>query len=189
MPRSRKKVQETPADEPKPIGDAIGEHIDQGRQEPDVFDKAIADRQAAEAPPEQPQDASAEGEPEKGKFTDKYAGPRGRHTINLGDGRHLRLFRDNQFKQNAIKFEADRDDVDPRPTKEDTQFMKEHGFRWRGNEGVWTAQLEHNTEENRYARANSDKAAEDAFVELANTIRARNGLEPVSYSFNQERTM
>jgi hypothetical protein len=131
----------------------------------------------AEMPPtETLTEQSAEaGEPQK-----KWVDPVGRHRINLGDGRHLTLSRSNRWQQMQIRFIPDRDDVDPRPSKEDTDLMKEYGFRWRAEEKAWTKQLDKNTEENWAARGNSDLAAHEQFVELANRIRQRNGLEAVS---------
>jgi hypothetical protein len=84
------------------------------------------------------------------------------------------------FEIVSMEFLPDRDDVDPRPSKEDTDFMKERGWRWRGEEKAWTKQLARNTEEKWAARGDSDLEAHKEFVELANLIRQRNGHEPVS---------
>jgi hypothetical protein len=123
---------------------------------------------SVEHPAEQSTDAA---EPQK-----KQVDVVGRHRINLGDGRHLALSRSNRWQQMRIEFLADRDEVDPRPSKEDTEFLKQNGFRWRGEEKAWTRQLAKNTEENWAARGNSDLEAHQKFVELANRIRQRNGL-------------
>jgi len=72
--------------------------------------------------------------------------------------------------------------VDPKPKSEDgdTQWLREHGWRWRSEEKAWTRQLDKNTDENWAARGNSDLEAHEQFVELANRIRQRNFVEPVS---------
>jgi uncharacterized protein YkwD len=119
----------------------------------------------------------------------KWPDPVSRHGIDLGDGRWMQLSRSNRWQQMQIRFIPQREDVDPRPSKQDTAFLKEHSWRWRGdrNEKYWSRQLEKNTPENPDARANSDRDAELQFVELANRIRQRNGLEPVSYSPTHDR--
>lgn len=124
-----------------------------------------------------PGDTAMEGEK---KWVDK--GPVGRHRIDLGDGRILRLSRSDRWQQLRIEFIAAKEGVDPKPKTEDgdTQWLREHGWRWRGEEKAWTRQLDKNTEENWAARGNSDLEAHEQFVELANRIRARKGLEPVS---------
>lgn len=132
------------------------------------------------APPDVTHDAPAPEEGER-KWASSLPEPFGRHSIDLGDGRTLKLSRSNRWQQMRIEFVSQKDGVDPRPSKEDTEFLKQHGWRWRAEEKAWTRQLDRNTDDNRFARANSDRAAEDQFVTLANAIRARNGLEPVSY--------
>ena len=112
--------------------------------------------------------------------------PHGRHMIDIGDGRKMRLFLNRKFNQNAIQFTAPEGE-NSKPAPEDIGFLKDHGFQWRNDERVWTKQLARNTDENRYARGDSDKEAEDEFVELANRIRARKGMQPVEYSFSEQR--
>ncbi len=125
-------------------------------------------------------------EPEaKGTWVSKLPEPHGRHGIDLGDGRRLRILLGRRFKQNMIQFVATEQGVDPRPSKEDTEFLKANGWRWRSEEKAWTRQLDKNTDQDRFARAKSDRQAEDQFVTLANAIRERNGLEPTEYSFGQ----
>ena len=97
-----------------------------------------------------------------------------------------RLFLSRRFNQNMIQFAATEQGVDPRPSKEDTEFLKANGWRWRSEEKAWTRQLDKNTDDNRYGRAKSDRAAEDQFVTLVNDIRVRNGLEPTGYDFGQD---
>lgn len=132
-------------------------------------------------------------------------GPRGRHLIHLGDGRRLRFIRNNALQQVGIAFEATEEGVDPRPTLEDTEFLKQHGFRWRSPEKLWTLQLLSPTDKEEVAaiaaaqgeqqarlergkrRTAADRDAEAAFVTLANAIRTRNGQESVAYDFGRER--
>ncbi len=112
--------------------------------------------------------------------------PHGRHNIDLGDDRCLVLSLSRRFNQNMIQFVATKDGVDPKPSKEDTEFLKSHGWSWRSAEKGWTRQLNKNTDGDRYARSRSDREAEDQFVTLANAIRGRNGLEPTTYSLGTE---
>jgi hypothetical protein len=85
-----------------------------------------------------------------------------------------------------IQFLATKEGVDPKPSKEDTEFLKGHGWSWRSAEKGWTRQLDKNSEGDRFARSKSDREAEDQFVILANAIRGRNGLEPTAYSYGLE---
>jgi len=130
--------------------------------------------------------AQADDPNQKGEWVSKLPEPHGRHGIDLGDGRRLVLLLSRRWHQNMIQFLPTKEGVDPRPSKEDTEFLKQNGWTWRPQEKGWTRQLEKSSEETRFARAYSDRDAEDQFVTLANTIRARNGLEPTAYSFGQE---
>jgi hypothetical protein len=127
------------------------------------------------------------GDGEKKQWLDK--GPKGRHRIDLGDGRVLRLSRSERWQQMRIEFLAGREGVDPKPKAEDgdTQWLKDHGWRWRNEEKAWTKQLAKNTDENWAARGNSDQESHEQFVDLANRIRQRHGLEPVSGISSAER--
>jgi hypothetical protein len=127
----------------------------------------------------------------------------GRHSIDLGDGRLMRLTLNRRFNQNLIQFVATREGVDPKPTAEDNEYLKAHGWIWRREETGRTKQLlsaddkaavqaifEKDGElpanmERAKRRGTNDRQAEDEFVELANRIRQRNGLPPVDYSLNQ----
>ena len=125
-------------------------------------------------------------EPEtKGQWVGKVEDPHGRHGIDLGDGRRLRFLLGRRFKQNVIKFVATAEGVDPRPSKEDTEFLKANGWRLEDEEQAWTKQFAKNTDEDRWGRAKSDRQAEAQFVTLANAVRGRNGLEPTGYDFGQ----
>jgi hypothetical protein len=136
---------------------------------------------AGQAPVSPDTEASDHGDQQK-----KWADPFGRHSIDLGDGRLLKLSRSNRWQQMRIEFIPTREGVDLRPSPEDTEFLKRNGFRWRADEKAWTRQLDKNSAEAPYGRANSDKAAEEAFVALANIIRAGNGLEPTGYPSRNE---
>lgn len=142
---------------------------------------------ASTLPQETPdQSPSSSGAEQPREFTTRIPDPQGRHGINLGDGRQMRLFINRRFRQNAIMFTAPEGE-DPKPEKEDTDWLREHGWTWRNNEKVWTKQLARDSEEVPWARANSDKQAEDEFAELANRIRERKGMAPVDYAFGRER--
>jgi len=137
--------------------------------------------------PQQPdQSASSSPDQQSGQFVSKIPDPHGRHGINIGDGRGMRLFLNRRFRQNAIMFTAPEGE-NPKPDKEDTDWLREHGWTWRNEEKVWTKQLARDSEEAPWARANSDKQAEDEFVDLANRIRERKGMAPVDYAFGRER--
>jgi hypothetical protein len=177
------------AEEPTPIGETVQEVV----QAVTPAEPSIAANTSE----------SAETENGQKQWTDQ--GPRGRHLIHLGDGRRIRFIRNNAMQQVGITFEAD-EGIDPRPSKEDTEFLKEHGFRWRGPEKLWTLQLispndkeeietiaaDQGEQQARLERGKrrsaADRAAEEVFVTLANTIRVRNHQEPIAYNFGQERT-
>jgi hypothetical protein len=136
--------------------------------------------------------APAEGQPEeqgeaRKPFVSRLPDPHGRHFIDVGEGRFMRLFLDRKYRQNAIKFYAAEGD-NPKPDAETIDLLHKHGWQWRGEEKVWTRQLARDTQEEPYARARSDREAEDSFVELAHAIRARKGLPPTEYSFGEQRS-
>jgi hypothetical protein len=132
-------------------------------------------------------EAAEPGSPDQNRqWVGNLPEPHGRHGIDLGDGRRLVLSLSRRWNQNMIQFLATKEGVDPRPSQEDTEFLKGHGWTWRPAEKGWTRQLDKNSEEDRFARSKSDRAAEDQFVALANTIRGRNGLEPTEYCFGLE---
>lgn len=131
-------------------------------------------------------------------------GPRGLAFIDVGDGRRIHLYRNNAMQQVGIRFIA-AEGTDPWPSKEDTQFLKDHGFRWRGEEKLWTRQFltpedkerlgameaAEGTEQAKLARSRLRiqvmQEAEQLFVQLANEIRSRNGLEPIHFSAEQSQ--
>lgn len=167
--------------------------------EPDVFDQAIAAQQA-EIPPATEQSEDAD---HKKKWVDQ--GPRGIASIDLGDGRKIHLLRNNSMQQVGIRFTAE-ENVDPKPAREDIDFLKDNGFRWRGgDEKMWTRQFATPEDKERLAAIEAEQGAEQAklersrirvramqeaervFAELGNAIRQRNGNEPVSLSFGQDQ--
>jgi len=132
-------------------------------------------------------------------------GPRGIASIDLGDGRRIQLLRNDAMQQACVTFTA-KEGVDPRPTKEDTQQLKDNGFWWRGKEKMWTRQF-FSSEDKEYLagveaekgeqqakiergrmRADAMRESERVFLDLANSIRQRNGLPPSDMSIGQERT-
>lgn len=138
------------------------------------------------------------------KYADKVD-PHGVHTIALIPGLKMRLLRSDKMQQSRIMFLAE-EGIDPRPPEEDKEFMKSRGFHWRSRDLAWERQFfnaEQKAEINEALNENdelkvrqlrskyrieSDRIGQDTFVELANRIRERNGLEPIDYSFGQERT-
>jgi hypothetical protein len=117
------------------------------------------------------------GEP-KNEWTSQLPDPFGRHNIDLGDGRRLKLLRSHRWQQAQMVFTAP-EGQDPKPDPKYTGWLRDHGWTWRNAERAWTKQLARNSEEQRYARANSDRAHEEEFIELANLIRQDRGLPPV----------
>jgi hypothetical protein len=134
---------------------------------------------------DQAADAPREAAPQ-GKNTSKLRDPFDRHGIALGDGRLLRLFRSDRFKQARIEFIMP-DGKAGEPDEKCAPWLTEHGWTLRSDERAWTKQLAKNTEEARFARADSDLATHLEFIELANLIRQENGLEPVSQLARPER--
>jgi hypothetical protein len=221
MPSARRRKKESEEQETAPTGEVANEVTGSApaeQREPDVFDLAIAERQRqeaerakrAEAPPPQTQDAPAgaqEAEPpaddtaQQKQWADQ--GPRGIASIDLGDGRRIHFIRNNAMQQVGITFAA-KEGVDPRPSKEDTQFLKDHGFRWRGGEKIWTRQFFTPEDKEHLGKVEAEQGQQQARVErgrirvrvmseaegvfeaLANTIRQRNGLEPSQLSFSRD---
>jgi N12 class adenine-specific DNA methylase len=141
----------------------------------------------AETSPPVAADAAEQGNSARNRqWVSNLPEPHGRHGIDLGDGRRIVLSLSRRWNQNMIQFLATKEGVDPKPSKEDTEFLKGHGWSWRSAEKGWTRQLDKNSEGDRFARSKSDREAEDQFVILANAIRGRNGLEPTAYSYGLE---
>jgi hypothetical protein len=150
---------------------------------PTAADNAAAPPTEAPAEP-----AQQDGEPTK-QWVSKLPDPFGRHSIDLGDGRRLQLNRSGRWQQMQIKFVAAKEGVDPKPKKDDgdTQWLRERGYQWRGDDTkAWTIQLlapdEKDLPDDDKARRRvaADMRAEGDFIELAQRIRERNGLPPVS---------
>lgn len=143
------------------------------RTEPDVFDQAIAARQAEQARGGEPEPASgpdaraAAAKP--GERTGPFQpDPFDFYSVALTDakdGPRVRLYRSRRFNQVAVKF-------DEKPEQPVRERMHNEGYRWREAEGVWTKQL------GEY-RVSGQLAAERLVTELANVIRAERGLTPV----------
>jgi hypothetical protein len=160
------------------------------------------------APPATPTTAvttneAAQGEPGEKKWTEA-PDPFGRYNIDLGDGRRLRFFRSNRFQQVGISFYSNDESVDPKPSGEETEWLKSNGFdRYRPQAKGRTMQLvsqdqkeeidemedKRGEQSAKFLRAKfrmeTDLAAEQAFVEFANSIRVKNGLEPVESSIGE----
>ena len=129
---------------------------------------------------QQPADQETESQ---GQWTSKLPDPFGRHGIALGDGRSIRLLRSGRFQQAQIEFNAPEGE-NAKPDAKYTAWLRDHGWTWRQEERAWTKQFDKNTEEARFARANSDLATQMEFIELANLIRQDKGLEPVAQLSN-----
>lgn len=122
--------------------------------------------------------------------------PDPRDTIDLGDGRRLEFYRNNQYQQVGVRFTAP-EGVNPKPSAEETQWLKDQGYeKWRPETKSRTMQLLTPEQKNEIAaieeinqddaiytkarmRAKADFDAQATVVELANIIRGRNGLRPV----------
>lgn len=140
--------------------------------EPDVFDRAIAARQAEQARGDEPAPPTRQDEPP----ADANAGerkwqvqpdPHGIYSVALtdtNDGPRVHLYRSRRYNQVAVRF-------DEKPGQSVRERMHDEGYRWREAEGVWTKQL------GEY-RVSGQLAAERLVTELANAIRADCGLAP-----------
>jgi N12 class adenine-specific DNA methylase len=189
MPRKKKvaAVKETPV--PTPAQEIPPPTIQEGSP----ASVHAADMPSSDIPVPQlqprPEDTPAQPVHEResnDQWTSKFEDPHGRNGIELGDGRRLRLLLGRRFKQNMIRFVSTSEGVDPQPSEQEKEFLRANGWRERAEEQAWTKQLAKNTDEDRWARAKSDRAAEAQFVTLANNIRNRNGLEPTGYDFGQQ---
>ena len=109
-----------------------------------------------------------------------------RHQIDIGNGHKIHFIRNQRFLQNAISLESP-EGKNIRPDSDDFEWLESRGWKWREQELLFTKQLDRNTDSQRYARANSDRFAQDEFVELGNLIRQRNGMAPIDYEFAEGR--
>lgn len=152
----------------------------------DAMEENIPTAQFAPEDAGTPGDANEGAEPQQRKFQDTLGQG---HRIATGDGRWLRFSRSVRWQQGRIEFLPQKEGEDAKPKAEDgdTKWLREHGWQWRSSEKAWSKQLERNTEEDIYARGKSHTAAHAEFIELANRIRERNGLEPV-LAMSNERT-
>jgi len=130
-------------------------------------------------------------------------GFRGWNHISLGDGRTIHFSRNDSTQQIAIHFEAD-EGVDPRPAKEDRDFLRANSFQWITNEKKWLRSF-FTPEQKAYfkqlsvdnpqqakleraqIRAEVNRQGEETFMQLANAILIRNGQEPKETFFRQDR--
>jgi hypothetical protein len=118
------------------------------------------------------------------QWTSNLPEPFPRHTIDLGDGHRLKFSRSNRWQQSRIEFTAP-ENQDPKPNAKYTRWLRDRGWQWRDKEKAWTKQLAKNSEDHRFARADTDRANEDQFAELANLIRQDKGLGPVHQADEQ----
>jgi hypothetical protein len=128
----------------------------------------------------------------------------GRYNSDLGDGTRLRFFRSNRFQQVGISFYSNDEPVDPMPTAEETQWLKDNGFdRYRPQAKGRTMQLVNREQKGEIEemeeirgeqwakllrvkfRMEMDFAAKQTFVEFANSIRVKNGLDPIESSIGK----
>lgn len=115
-----------------------------------------------DAPPPEPQ-TGAEPQERKPHPTHWFM------AINLGDTNaspKMHLGRSNGFQQMQLRF-------DEKPDAETIQKLRDAGWKYRGQEKVWSLQLDPE------ARATTQLNAERLFSEIGNAIRAGKGLAPV----------
>lgn len=96
--------------------------------------------------------------------------PRGSWRIRLSpdeDAPYMYLLRNNRYQQVDIAF-------DEKPEEKHLQMLRDEGFRWRRDEGVWAKQLD------RDAKWRTQADAEELFREIANDIRQARGMEPIT---------
>jgi hypothetical protein len=168
MPTKKRKT-------PEPTLDTHS--LDTPATQPDVFDAAIAAREAA--PLSRPETPALAGEavspvavtPADANRPAYQPDPFPALSIALGEGNDapkMRLYRNRRMNQVAIQF-------DEKPEEPYRQRLRDEGYTWRGAEGVWTKQLGEQ-------RASGQLAAERLVEELANTIRQDKGLAPAGRS-------
>jgi hypothetical protein len=120
--------------------------------------------EVVEAPPTPQAEGAPQGE--------RAAAPPGSHeldSIELGPQKgspRMRLFRSHRFQQMQIRF-------DEKPSDEVRELLHQEGWRWRDQEAGWTKQLD------KEAKWRTQADAERLFKEVANGIRAQQGLGPV----------
>jgi len=85
---------------------------------------------------------------------------------DANDGPMMRLLRSNQFQQMQMQF-------DEKPDEKYRQMLTQQGWKWRGEEKVWSKQLD---KDNRW-RVHAD--AEKLFNEIGSAIRADKGLSAI----------
>ena len=152
--RKKSPVTPTPA-EPPPVTAAAPEATPQAIEPAAAVEPAAAEEQRQPA-------TQAEDAPRRQWQPDPFS----LLTISLGakkDSPRMTLFRSNKLNQLAIRF-------DEKPEEEHRLQLRETGWRWREDEGVWTKQMD------RERRASSQMEAERLFTEIGETIRAARGL-------------
>jgi hypothetical protein len=124
--------------------------------EPDVFDAAIAERQAAQVVPPV----------EREKPIDPRRQANIALTEDANNGPKMYLWRNNAGREMAITF-------DEKPDAQHLQTLKDAGFRWQGEKKAWTKPMDM---ERKWA---THLDAERCFFKVGNDIRQEQGLEPV----------
>lgn len=163
--------------------------VEQPQEMPPSAEAVAPGQDSAASPPSADQADLRDAQPQR-QWVNSTPDPFGRDSIDLGDGRRLQLNRSGRWQQMQIKIVATQDGVDPKPKKEDgdTQWLRERGWNWKGDSETkaWTVQLLTPEEKDLPApekarrRAAVDKQAGQDFIELAQRIRERNGLPPVT---------
>jgi hypothetical protein len=145
---------------------------------PDVFDEQIAQREQEQAAAQdQLRPANVEQVLEEaraqtngdGQSRARVPDPFWFDSVALSDekdGPRMYLGRSRARREMQMAF-------DEKPDDATLQALREAGFRWNGSHKVWTLHLERDVE----WRGHAD--AERLFKNIANTIREKNGLEPL----------
>ncbi len=180
---------EPPAQQETELPSTTLQSVTETAPQPDIFDQVIAARKAQDVPPEtrekvevamqaapvvRASELQQEPRPEAmdgpAEFRPRQPDPMPFASITLGDRNDapkMRLFRSQRFQQVALQF-------DEKPDAKYTEMLREAGFRWRGDDKVWTRQIP------REEKWKSHADAERLFAAIGNAIRADKGLEPVT---------
>lgn len=193
MPRRARK-QPNGTEEPTLTGQTADEASEQSPpQEPDIFDEAIAARQAeaaaqlnplaqhpasSAAPESATQNRGPTAEPDRPQQSDgtpkQWASkieevwtPAGFAVAEPADRKHpwIHFGENRKFKQAVIKF-------DEKPSEAHLERIKQEGGRWRHKEALWSFQLDKDDP------GSTRERIINLALDIGNAIRAENGLPP-----------
>lgn len=186
MARSRQKPSEAVAGQPETIGSAVDQVLSQAEADGTDFDPAKLEAQAPSREPGDDTEPAATTHAKRvssGSQRAKIPDPFGAITISLtddNDGPKARLLRSRDHNDMWLQF-------DEKPDPAILDQIKAEGFRWESrardgdHKGAWVKELD----PDQAWRTHAD--AERLLKDVANQIREKNGLDPVSVMGVQDR--